>query len=165
VSGETPWISGPITLRREVLDAIRAHAKESYPSECCGLASGPVEDTALVDVASPEVNEADKYHRLDPVQFPRTSREYFKIHELRAARAFERGAKDGRPVKVIYHSHCDAGDYFSAEDAATFASHGQLTWPCAFLVVSVMAGQPVSQRLWVHVPGTDEFAEAELRLV
>jgi len=120
---------------------------------------------SLVDAASREVNEADKYHRLDPAQFPRTSREYFKIHELRAAKAFDRGAAEGRPVKVIYHSHCDAADYFSAEDAATFAADGQLTWPCAFLVVSVMAGAPVSQRLWVHVPGTNDFTEAELRIV
>lgn len=165
MSSATPWIAGPIAIRAEVLEAIREHARESYPSECCGLASGPVEAPALVDAAVREVNEADKYHRLDPAQFPRTSREYFKIHELRAAKAFERGAAEGRPVKLIYHSHCDAGDYFSAEDAATFASHGQLTWPCAFLVVSVRAGEPVSQRLWAHVPGTDEFAEAELRIV
>jgi proteasome lid subunit RPN8/RPN11 len=164
-AGASPWIAGPIELQRAVRDAIRAHAEESYPSECCGLASGPREPAARVDAAEREVNEADKYHRLDPERFPRTSRTYFKINELRASKAFDRGAAQGRPIKVIYHSHCDAGDYFSAEDAATFAVDGQLMWPCAFLVVSVIDGKAVSERVWAHVPGTDTFQEAELRIV
>ncbi|GAB4204374.1 MAG: hypothetical protein OHK0013_19250 [Sandaracinaceae bacterium] len=164
-SHPTPWVEGPIEIEGTVLEAIRAHARESYPSECCGFASGPAVMAPRVDASTREVNEADKYHRLDPERFPRTSREYFKINELRATKAFERAAAEGRPIKLIYHSHCDAGDYFSAEDAATFASDGQLMWPCAFLVVSVVGGEPVSQRVWVHVPGTDTFREAELRVV
>ncbi|MDQ3034658.1 MAG: Mov34/MPN/PAD-1 family protein [Myxococcota bacterium] len=162
---ERPWIEGELEIRREVLDAIYAHAKEQYPSECCGFAIGPGSEPALIDEAAREVNEADKYHRLDPERFPRTSTTYFKIHELRAAKAFERGEASGRPIKVIYHSHCDAGSYFSAEDAATFASGGQLMWPCAFLVVSVLEGEPKTHQLWIHVPGTDGFREAAIRTV
>jgi proteasome lid subunit RPN8/RPN11 len=100
----------------------------------------------------------------DPERFPRTSRTYFKIHELRAAKAFDRGRASGRPIKVIYHSHCDAGAYFSPEDAATFASGGTLMWPCAFLVVSVVEGVAAGHRLWVHTPGTDAFHEAVLEI-
>lgn len=158
----TPWITGPIQIEREVLMAIRAHAKEAYPSECCGFASGPEAAPLLVDASVREVNEADRYHRLDPEGFPRTSREYFKINELRATKAFARAASEGRPIKVIYHSHCDAGDYFSEEDAATFAQQCSLMWPCAFIVVSVMRGEPVSERCWVHEPGTNSFTEAAL---
>jgi proteasome lid subunit RPN8/RPN11 len=124
-----------------------------------------VGEPILADEAIREVNEADKYHALDPERFPRTSRTYFKIHELRAAKAFERGEASGRPIKVIYHSHCDAGSYFSAEDAATFASNGELMWPCAFLVVSVEGGVPKKHQLWVHVPGTDEFREAPVHTI
>ena len=76
--------------------------------------------------------------------------------------AFEAGERDGAPIKVIYHSHCDAGAYFSAEDAATFASDGQLMWPCAFIVVSVREGKLQETKLWVHVPGTDQFRESTL---
>ena len=110
------------------------------------------------------MNEADKYHALDPEHFPRTSRTYFKINELRAARAFEAGEKGGRPIKVIYHSHCDAGAYFSAEDAATFARDGALQWPCAFVVISVVAGEVVDRKLWVHLPGTDDFREGSFEV-
>jgi len=156
------WIKGDLTIARDVLDALHAHALETYPSECCGFASGPAGDAKLVSASVREVNEADKYHKLDPITFPRTSATYFKINELRAAKAFDQGEKAGQPIKVIYHSHCDAGAYFSQEDAATFASDNMLMWPCAFIVVSVMKGEVKDTKLWVHVPGTNGFAESTL---
>jgi len=167
MSGEfsAPWTRGSLRIDRELLAGIEAHAVEEYPSECCGFAAGPAADIALLDEVTREENEADKYHRLDPERFPRTSKMYFKINELRAARSFEAGEKAGRPIKVIYHSHCDAGAYFSKEDAATFAIEGQLMWPCAFLVVSVVEGAVVDRKLWVHRPGTESFDESDLDIV
>lgn len=166
MSGELPpWTRGSLRIRRGVLDAIEAHAREGYPSEACGFVMGPGDDVALLDESARETNEADKYHALDPERFPRTSRTYFKINELRAARAFEAGEKAGRPIKVIYHSHCDAGAYFSAEDAATFASQGQLMWPCAFLVVSVVGGEVRDRKLWTHRAGEDSFDESSLDVI
>lgn len=162
MSGDKPWVKGDLRVRRDVLEAIQADALACYPSESCGFVFGPADDAALLDEMKREENEADKYHKLDPVTFPRTSKMYFKINELRAARTFEAGAEAGRPVKVIYHSHCDAGAYFSDEDAATFANDGQLMWPCAFIVVSVMDGKLAEHRLWVHVAGTDRFEESTL---
>lgn len=161
---DLPWVSGDLTIDPAVLADVEAHALADYPSECCGFLLGPADRPEHLDEARREVNEADKYHRLDPVTFPRTSRTYFKIHELRAARTLDEAALAGRPLKVIYHSHCDAGAYFSEEDAATFAHAGMLTWPCAFLVVSVEGGEVRERRLWVHVPGTDTFREARLSL-
>ena len=164
MSGERPWVAGDLVIARAVLDAVEAHAVECYPSEACGFLVGPAAAPREVDAGAREVNEADKYHALDPERFPRTSRTYFKINELRAARAFDEGERSGRPIKVIYHSHCDAGAYFSAEDAATFARDGTLQWPCAFLVVSVVGGTVADRKLWVHVPGTDGFSEAPLEV-
>jgi len=163
MSGDLPiWTRGALSIRRAVLDAIEAHALECYPNESCGFVVGPADEPALLDEAIREVNEADKYHALDPERFPRTARTYFKINELRAARAFDAARDRGRPIKVIYHSHCDAGPYFSAEDAATFASEGQLMWPCAFIVVSVVGGRLEGRKLWVHAPGTEDFVESTL---
>ena len=165
MSGESlPWISGDLEIERTVLDEIERHAVECYPSESCGFVFGPAAEPLLLDALQREENEADKYHKLDPVTFPRTSRMYFKINELRAARTFEHGQNDGRPVKVIYHSHCDAGAYFSDEDAATFANGGELMWPCAYPVVSVMNGTVAERRLWVHEPGTNGFRESTLTI-
>jgi proteasome lid subunit RPN8/RPN11 len=158
--GPRPWIAGGLELDRPVLEAVEAHAREAYPSEACGFLLGPAARPALVDEARREPNEADKYHRLDPATFPRTSHTYFKINELRAARTFDEGERGGRPVKVIYHSHCDAGAYFSEEDAATFAAEGTLMWPCAFLVVSVYEGEVRDRRLWAFDAGSGTFYEA-----
>ena len=163
MSGESfPWISGDLEIDRSVMAEIEQHALECYPSESCGFVFGPAAQPALLDGLQREENEADKYHKLDPVTFPRTSKMYFKINELRAARTFEEGQTEGRPVKVIYHSHCDAGAYFSDEDAATFANSGELMWPCAHIVVSVVDGKLAERRLWVHVPGTNGFRESTL---
>jgi proteasome lid subunit RPN8/RPN11 len=156
------WVAGNLTVSGRLLEEVEAHAREAYPSECCGFLLGPADAPGRLDGVQREVNEADKYHRLDPERFPRTSRTYFKMNELRAARTFDAQASAGRPVKVIYHSHCDAGAYFSDEDAATFSSRGELQWPCAFLVVSVMEGQVRDRRLWVHREGTDAFDESTL---
>lgn len=165
MSGELPWIAGDLSIAASVLAGIEAHALSTYPSECCGFITGPAAQAGLLDASVREVNEADKYHKLDPITFPRTSQTYFKINELRAAKAFDQGERDGRPIKVIYHSHCDAGAYFSPEDAATFASGGLLMWPCAFLVVSVQGGKLVERKLWVHVPGSNDFRESNLTVL
>ena len=165
MSGETkPWIAGDLVLEASVLADIEAHALACYPSECCGFVFGPASEPALLNGSAREENEADKYHRLDPETFPRTSTTYFKINELRAARAFEQGEKSGQPIKVIYHSHCDVGAYFSAEDAATFATDNTLMWPCAFIVVSVMDGKIADRKLWVHKPGTNDFVASSLTI-
>ncbi|MCG8555353.1 MAG: Mov34/MPN/PAD-1 family protein [Proteobacteria bacterium] len=159
---ERPWVRADLVVLTSVLEQVRAHAREGYPSEACGFLTGPVGEPFLLDGMTREVNEADKYHKLDPERFPRTSRTYFKINELRAGRAFDQGERSGRPIKVIYHSHCDAGAHFSREDAATFSSRGVLMWPCAFVVLSVVQGQISDLKLWVHQSGSDEFREASL---
>ncbi len=160
-----PWIAGGLTLQASTLDAFKHHAEQAYPSEGCGLLSGPADAPLMVDGCEIVENLADRYHALDPETFPRTSRTYFKMHELRTQRALELGLRQGRPVKVIAHSHCDSGAYFSAEDAATFAQEGRLMWPCAFLVTSVMAGRAADSRLWVYNAESNAFDEAEYSLV
>ena len=165
MTGEHPWIAGDLKIRADVLAALEAEALLRYPSEACGFVLGPAGDPALLDEAVLEENEADKYHRLDPETFPRTSETYFKLNELRAARRFQEGEASGRPVKVIFHSHCDAGAYFSEEDAYTFASDGQLMWPAAFIVVSVVGGAVADRKLWIHEPGTNGFREFSLAVI
>jgi proteasome lid subunit RPN8/RPN11 len=161
---EQPWIKGDLHLPAALLTQIHEHALETYPSECCGFIAGPIDAPQQLSKVVREVNEADKFHKLDPETFPRTSNTYFKINELRAARAFEHGDKTGEPIKIIYHSHCDAGAYFSTEDAATFASDNLLMWPCAFVVVSVLEGRIADTKLWVHRAGTNEFRESTLHV-
>lgn len=162
MSGEQSWIAGDLVIESSVLAEIHAHALECYPSESCGFVSGPASEPCLLDASAREINLADRMHETEPERFPRTSRAYFYMDALRAHRAIERAAELGRPVKVIYHSHCDAGAYFSSEDAATFAAHNMLQVQCAFIVVSVMQGKIADTKLWVHVPGSNDFRESTL---
>lgn len=161
---DRPWIAGPLVITQDVLDELDAHALATYPSECCGFLFGPQDDAPRLDASKREENEADKYHALDPETFPRTSKTYFKINELRATRSLDEADAAGRPLKVIYHSHCDAGAYFSEEDAATFAQGNMLMWPCAFIVISVQDGKIADHKVWVHVPDTNTFRESELKV-
>lgn len=166
MSGELPaWTRGDLRIDAATLAAIEADALACYPNEACGFVMGPADVVATLDEARSEPNEADKWHARDPETFPRTARTYFKINELRASRLFDAQLASGRPVKVIYHSHCDAGAYFSAEDAYTFAVDHQLTWPVAFIVVSVMDGVVRDRKLWIHAPGTNDFVESSLTVV
>lgn len=162
---EAAWVRGGLRVPRAVLREVEAHALDAYPSESCGFLFGPDDDPAALSGAMRVPNDADRYHALDPVTFPRTSRTYFKMNELALGRAFDTRERAGEPIKVLYHSHCDAGSYFSQEDAATFARDGQLMWPTAFLVVSVVDGRLAGHTLWAWKPGTDEFVEAALEVV
>jgi adenylyltransferase/sulfurtransferase len=76
-------------------------------------------------------------------------------------RTFEAGERDGQPVKVIYHSHCDCGAYFSQTDQDAAAPDGQLAYPVAWLVTSVLEGKVSDRKLftlrdqrWVEAPFT-----------
>ncbi|HKU39043.1 MAG TPA: Mov34/MPN/PAD-1 family protein, partial [Polyangiales bacterium] len=82
MSGEQarPWIEGNLSIPKALLEQLHQHALECYPNECCGFVSGPVTEPLQLTAAQREINEADKYHELDPVTFPRTARTYFKIN-------------------------------------------------------------------------------------
>ena len=55
-------------------------------------------------------------------------------------RALADGDAGGVPVKVVYHSHCDCGAYFSKEDQLVASPDGAPVLPVAYLVTSVRTG-------------------------
>jgi proteasome lid subunit RPN8/RPN11 len=97
-----------------VLAEIYAHARETYPEECCGFLIGS-RDSAVIDEVRRCVNEQNRYHALDPERFPRTARIAYYLGG-RDLRVLMESIGAPRPVKLIYHSHIDVGAYFSAED-------------------------------------------------
>lgn len=128
-----------------VVDAIAAHAATGYPSETCGLLFGDADERCTRMVAVP--NEADRYHALDPVAYPRTSRDYFLMNGARVARLVREAEAAGERWLGIWHSHIDCGAYFSAEDARTFAPDGAPTWPDLYqVVVDVRAHRLIEAR-------------------
>jgi proteasome lid subunit RPN8/RPN11 len=176
VTTAQPWTASGVRLTRAVLDAVEADALRGYAAdeEACGYLRGPAGDTRC-DEHVRMVNTANKLHAVDPERYFRTARTFFSFNEKRFADAVDASAREGRPVKVLYHSHLDAGAYFSPTDAAVMsmgeppAVEGGAAmlgpgpaWPLAFLVVSVCAGQVAELGLFVWDGAA--FVTAELTI-
>lgn len=163
-----PWILGQLRIAKAVLDRVDEEARAAYgrDEESCGLLLGPASDPLVVDEAVPFENRANKLHRLDPETYPRTGRMYFDIDPMKFGRAVEAGEGNGRPVKVLYHSHLDVGAYFSETDAQAATMGGdEPTYDLAYLVTSVRAGAVDDRKLFIWDPGAKKFVETELAVV
>lgn len=146
-----PWLTGTLTIARAALDDVERHARECHPAECCGLLAGPAAEPSRVTACLRFDNLADRYHALDPAAYPRTAREAYRMNDKKRLDAVERGAREGSPVKVLYHSHCDVGAYFSEEDRTQALAEGTLVDQVAWLVTSVREGGVVDDhRLFVY---------------
>lgn len=175
----TPWIRGGLRVTRAALDAVEAHAREGYAAdaEVCGYLVGPASDPLACDEVVRMENLANKLHAVDPETFFRTARTFFAFNSKRFDDAVRRGAADGRPVKILYHSHLDAGAYFSPTDAAVMSmgeppreEGGPFTlgegpaWPLAFLVTSVRATGVDEHRLFVWAGRDAGFVASPLEV-
>lgn len=175
---ETPWIRGDLRIRRAVIDAVAAEARRGYAidEEVCGYLRGPAGDPLLVDEQVMMPNVANKLHAIDPETYFRTARTFFAFNEKKFDDAFHASRAAGTPIKVLYHSHLDAGAYFSPTDEAVMsmgeppAGEGQRAllgpgpnWPLAFLVTSVRAAGVDAQKLFVW--SGSAFVEAPFTIV
>jgi len=90
-----------VVITREAGDAIKAHAFEARPEECCGLLAG---DGDVISTAYRLRNEADR---------PETR--YFAAPEdlFAAMKAMRQG---GLEMMGIYHSHPNSAAYPSKSD-------------------------------------------------
>ncbi len=174
-----PWTRGGVHVTRAVLRAVEEDALAGYArdEEACGYLRGPAGD-AICDDHTRMENVANKLHARDPETYFRTGRTFFAFNEKRFQDAVERGAKEGRPVKVLYHSHLDAGAYFSPTDAAVMSmgeppafEGGPVVmgpgpaWPLAFLVTSVRKGAIADHGLFVWDEAARAFVAAPLTVV
>ena len=173
-----PWTRGGVRITRAALRAVEADALAGYASdeEACGYLRGPAGD-ALCDEHARMPNTASKLHALDPERYFRTARTFFSFNEKKFADAVEASAAAGRPVKILYHSHLDAGAYFSPTDAAVMsmgeppaveggpiAMGSGPAWPLAFLVTSVRASAIAEHRLFVWDAAAGAFVDSPFTL-
>jgi proteasome lid subunit RPN8/RPN11 len=138
----------------EELAEIRRHAEADYPSECCGVilvrADG---DRVLMRCR----NVQDELHLRNPVEHPRDSRTAYYI-DPGDLLAVGRRETQGYEVTVIYHSHCDAGAYFSDTDKRNALFGGEPAYPAAnYIVVSVVGGRVVAGGAFRWSPERRDF--------
>lgn len=173
--GEALWARGGIRIAKSVLLAVERDAIAVYgrDEEACGYLSGPAGDPLLCDEHVAMVNVANKLHAMDPETYFRTARQFFAFNEKKFDDAVRSGAAGGRPVKVLYHSHLDAGAYFSPTDKAVMslgeppAKEGAPAamgpgpaWNLAYLVTSVVAGEIAEHGLFVWDTEARDFVAA-----
>ena len=88
-------------------------------------------------------NIQDELHGKDPVKHPRDSRTAYFI-DPKDLLSIGRRETQGFSVAVIYHSHVDAGAYFSPTDKRNALMNGEPTYPDAvYLVLSLVKGKVV----------------------
>jgi proteasome lid subunit RPN8/RPN11 len=163
-----PWITGNLVIQRSLLERVYAEARAAYArdEESCGLLVGKAEEPRVLDDIVPLENRANKLHAKDPEAYPRTGRMYFDINPLVFARKVHEGEAASRPVKVLYHSHLDAGAYFSDTDAATATMGGdEPAHDLAYLVTSIYAGEVRAHELFVWSLVAHAFVPSELHIV
>jgi proteasome lid subunit RPN8/RPN11 len=135
---------------------IRAQAEAEYPAECCGvllIRDAPSRDRVLL----PCRNIQDELHAKDPEKHPRDSRTAYFI-DPKDLLAIGRREAQGYEVAVIYHSHIDAGAYFSPTDRRNALMNGEPTYPRAlYVVLSVVAGKVTDVGAFAWDPEARDF--------
>jgi proteasome lid subunit RPN8/RPN11 len=131
-----------ITLTSDVLAAIRAHGRETYPDECCGALIG--RDGAIAEAyALPNTTEEGPRRRF-----------LVRPADYRAAEA--RAAAAGRELLGFYHSHPD----HPARPSQYDLDHA---WPFfSYVIVSVRDGEPGDVRSWRLRDDRSQFDEESL---
>lgn len=125
-----------LTISKETLAAVEAHARATYPDECCGMITERDGGEEVVRAT----NIQDELHAKDPVQFPRTGRMAYSMggEAVPVLIAAERGELR---LLAFYHSHPDHDAYFSAEDKTQALGGGEEpSYAAAHIVLSVCAG-------------------------
>ena len=138
-----------VLVPAEYLNLIRVQSEKDYPHETCGILIGPKLEKEEVAGIFPCRNVQDEYHAQDPVSFPRTARTAYFIDPRDLLKIQKEARQKECEMRVIYHSHIDAGDYFSEEDQRVALSQGEPAYPgVSYLVVSVQAGKAKEQSLF-----------------
>lgn len=100
-----------LTVTGASLAALHAHARDTYPEECCGMLIERDGREEVVRVS----NIQNEMHAKDAQQFPRTAAIAYTMGREVAPILI---AADRGELKLlaIYHSHPEHDAYFSAED-------------------------------------------------
>ncbi|NED96190.1 M67 family metallopeptidase [Phytoactinopolyspora alkaliphila] len=100
-------MSGVLSIRRDIVDAIIDHARRDHPDEACGVVAGPV--------------GSDRPERFIPMLNAARSPTFYEFDSMDLLRLYrEMEDRDEEPV-VIYHSHTATEAYPSRTDISIAA--------------------------------------------
>jgi len=146
-------------LSRAALEDMHAHARSTYPEECCGML---VEREGRPEVVR-VTNVQNALHAEDPDVFPRTAATAYTMGP-EAAPVLIAADRGELVLRAFYHSHPDHDAYFSAEDRAqAFGGGDEPYYPDARqVVISVRAGVVRATRMFAWDAAVRDFVEVQL---
>ena len=148
-------------LTEAELGAIRKQAEAEYPEECCGVVLVREREPADRTVMACR-NIQNAKHAEDPLRFPRDARHAYYM-DPQDIQAFSRREADGWRVHVIYHSHVDAGAYFSETDRQNALVGGEPAYPGAtYIVLAVREGAAAEANAFRWDPAARDLAGVPL---
>jgi proteasome lid subunit RPN8/RPN11 len=134
-----------IRIESEPWAQMVAHARETYPNECCGAMLGSTGDEKTVRIALPLQNAFEG---------AQAARYELRPEDLRAA---DKAARERHMDLIgIYHSHPDCDAYFSRTDL-----QNSCPW-YSFVVLSVRNGEFDHANSWLPNMEQTEAAKEEL---
>jgi proteasome lid subunit RPN8/RPN11 len=154
-----------LKLNHAQVEAIRRHATQDYPFECCGVILGKADGISkavheIVPLKNLRHDPARAQEWL-PVDDParETERNRFLIDPLDQLRMEKDARARGLDVLGYYHSHPDHPPRPSIYDRAH-------AWPCySYLIVSVEQGIAKDLTCWVLAEGGGMFCPEEVEVV
>jgi proteasome lid subunit RPN8/RPN11 len=95
-----------IRIEQEPWARMVAHARSTYPDECCGVMLGSIDDGRKTVTTAVELDNA----------FDGSQRERYELRPEDLLRAEREARARGMDVVGIFHSHPDCDAYFSETD-------------------------------------------------
>jgi len=147
-----------LILTPDERDAIQRQAVDEYPHESCGVVVARGGERRLMCCR----NVQNELHDRDPQKHPRDARTAYYIdpQDLLKLGHLE---EEGFHVAVIYHSHVDAGAYFSETDRRQALVAGEPAYPDAvYVVTSVVSGTLAAAAAFQWSAAARDFVATDL---
>ena len=145
-----------------LIPAIAAHARSTYPAECCGIvvtdAGGVPRFVPIPNIAGTDAAKGNS---------TRTGRDGYVMDPHALLAALEQADRGGGALAVIVHSHPDVGAYFSAEDREMALDGAtEPLWPgVQYLVISCRRSGVDDARLFTWDAARRDFVEEQVPVV
>ncbi|MEU5690269.1 M67 family metallopeptidase [Actinosynnema sp. NPDC020468] len=91
-----------LVIRRDLVDAMVAHARRDHPDEACGIIAGP--------------EGSDRPERFVPMDNAERSPTFYRFDSMEQLRVYREMDRDGEEPVVVYHSHTATEPYPSRTD-------------------------------------------------
>lgn len=154
-------MNAPKLLLETAFEAIAQHVESTYPEEGCGVVL--VDAWGALEVR-PLANAYDRYHQLDPEQYPRSNRTAYLFEPKAWLKLMNELDEGGKTLKIVFHSHVEVGAYFSKEDETQAVAAGEPVLPgVLYLVVAVDGGLAREGRLFAFRSGQFEEVDKYVR--